>query len=212
MAVIERVERIEEDKMILKLIGKFLLYAIGLGIVHLTCMAFCFITGFFFDGLGIFGSTIMIVLTGFINFGLIYFLSKGATEKAFDTVTPVKAPVRSRRRILLGPAVIILIVMMLVMFINTIVLHSLFTEKITSDIYYIYNDTSDMEVIKTQVNKDYGIVNSIRKVEDGIYCAKVKSYPADVVITFGIMTGINLLLAVWGILNENKLLKRYLIE
>ena len=125
----EKVQVIEEKKMIRRLIGKLFWYTVGYGLLYIACMVIFFMFALFQDES--FTNLISMCLLNIgINLVFVIMLVNSSVKSSFDGINTVNVPEKSRARIIKMVGTVLVTIMIVFTAINVVTFHALFTSRI----------------------------------------------------------------------------------
>ena len=205
----EKIEVIEEKKMIKRLLGKFFGYICLYGLLYIACMVIFLMFAIFQDE-SLMSIIMMCLINVAINLGFMVMLSNSSINNAFDGINTVNVPEKSRTRMLKIAGSILIIIMIIITATNIIIFHALFKSKIQIEKYTITTNES-VEELKMKTIKP-GTVTKIEKISGDKYLITSKTYSKDAFIIIGSIILLNILIVIGSINYENNLLKKYLVS
>ena len=205
----ERVEVIEEKKMVKRLFSKFLGNIFLYGLLYIACMI-VFLMFIIFQEETLSSMLIMCIVSGAINFAFIMMIVNSSILSAFNGINTVNVPEQSRERILKIVGTILTLVMILFTVVNIIVFQALFQSQVENNTYTITSEKTKSEVIFDTIQVEKTLI-SVNKVSDNEYSITAKTYSKNAIMTMLIIIVLNILILIGSISYENSLLKKHLV-
>lgn len=204
----EKVEVIEEKKMVKRLLTKFFGNIFLYGVLYVACMiVFLMFAIFQEDTLS---SVIMMTFINVaINFVFIIIFSSSSINDAFSGINTVNVPEKSRGRMLTMVGWILTIIIVLFTAINIIIFHTFFSEDIQFTSENIVSEKSIDEIYFD--NLKFGTLINVNETSENNYLVTLTTYSTESIIIIGSIIGLNLLMLIITIAYSNKILKKYLV-
>lgn len=203
----EKIEIIEEKKMIKRLLVKFFSNIFAYGLIYIGIMAIFLMFAIFQDE-SLMSIITMILINVAINLGFMTILSSSSISTAFEGINTVNVPPKSRKRILKIAGIILMILMIIITWVDIVAFHALFKSKTSIDTYSL--EATTVGQARAEATQKYGVFTTVESVSESKYIATKKIYSNDAIVIICAIITMNFLIVVGCINYENKLLKKYL--
>lgn len=205
----ERVQVIEEKKMVKRLFSKFFGNIFLYGLLYIACMV-VFLMFIIFQEEELTSMIIMALVIGAINLAFIMLIINSSINNTFNGINTVNVPEQSQGRIC-GIVNTILITMMIVFtIIDIITFHALFQSKIDTKTHAVISEKTMAEVMFDSV-KEHKTLVLVEKVSDNKYLVTSKIYSLDSIMVMIIILTLNILILAGSAGYANDLLKKHLV-
>lgn len=205
----ERIQVIEEKKMVKRLFSKFFGNIFLYGLLYLACMV-VFLMFIIFQEEVLSSMLIMSLVIGAINLAFIMLIVNSSIKNTFNGINTVNVPEQSQGRIC-GIVNTILITMMIVFtVIDIITFHALFQSKIDTKTHTVISEKTTVEVMFDSV-KEHKTLVLVKKVSDNEYLVTAKMYTLDAIFVMIIILTLNILILAGSSGYADDLLKKHLV-
>lgn len=205
----EKIEVIEEKKMVKRLFSKFFVNIFLYGLLYVACMII-FLMFIIFQEETLSSMLMMCIVSGLINFLFVMMIINSSITSAFNGINTVNVPEQSRGRILKIVGSILMLVIVLFTIVNIIVFQALFQSQVEIKTYTINSEKTKSEVIFDTIQVEKTLI-SVKEVDANKYLVTTKKYSSDSLMTMIIILVINSLILIGSIYYENVLLKKHLV-
>lgn len=205
----ERVQVIEEKKMVKRLFSKFFGNIFLYGLLYIACMV-VFLMFIIFQEESLTSMIIMSLVIGAMNLAFIMLIINSSINNTFNGINTVNVPEQSQGRIC-GIVNTILITMMIVFtIVDILTFHALFQSKIDTKTYTVISEKTIAEVMFDSINEHKKIV-LVEKVADNEYLVTTKVYSLDAIFVMIIILTFNILILAGSAGYADDLLKKHLV-